>query len=175
MNNQSPLKKILDHHQINADGFSESELIECLRKFVTGNSRKSQTLTVQAEQIYDAYPYKSGRGKAIQAIVKQLRSNKFEDLMEATKTFASMWQHGDKRYCPMPATWFNQERFRDGSDTWGPRDGGESLRDRIQSLVDMHPCNPESVNFHVYQGKPAPPKEKWDELDGLRERLKEMS
>lgn len=73
-----------------------------------------------AVKIYELYPKRVGRPKAIDAILKQLKSFPAEKLEAATRRFALEWNgaNGDFQFCPNPTTWFNQERFNDDPSTW---------------------------------------------------------
>ncbi len=77
--------------------------------------------TQAAVTIYNLYPKKVAKPVAIAAIVKQLKKFPAADLESATRKFAAAWEGAPReemRFCPMPATWFNQERFNDDPDTW---------------------------------------------------------
>jgi len=69
------------------------------------------------EQIYDLYPLKAAKPKAIAAIKKALAKYPAKLLLEKTREFAAA-RNGDLEFCPMPTTWFNQERFNDEPSTW---------------------------------------------------------
>lgn len=75
-----------------------------------------QNLAIQAETLYAAYPRKVGRGAALPAIQRALRKVSYDALMTAIKSYATQWAGRDReemKYCPHPATWFNQERWAD--------------------------------------------------------------
>lgn len=73
-----------------------------------------------AESIYQLYPRKEGKGKALQAIEKALRIATAEVLTEAVKSFAAAKAGTDPQYIPHPASWFNARRWEDDRKTWGP-------------------------------------------------------
>jgi hypothetical protein len=76
-------------------------------------------IQVQAEALWKAYPRKAGKKPGLKAIIKSLKSNKFEDLLKATHKFCAMWEgEPDKTFCPHAATWFNQERFNEDPTEW---------------------------------------------------------
>lgn len=82
----------------------------------------------EPERIYDAYPRKIGRGKALAAIQKALRSVSFDVLSERVGAFAlavSTWPQDRKQFVPFPATWFNQERWTDDPKEWENKGGVE--------------------------------------------------
>jgi hypothetical protein len=72
----------------------------------------------QASSIYDAYPKKAGRKPAITAILKCLKKYPYEFLLENTSEYASAIGWKDPQFIPLPATWFNHERFNDDPVTW---------------------------------------------------------
>lgn len=74
-----------------------------------------------ASSIYEAYPRKVGKDQAIKSILKALKSNNFEFLMERTKLFAQASAGSDEQFIPYPATWFNQQRFNDDPESWYPK------------------------------------------------------
>jgi hypothetical protein len=71
----------------------------------------------KAAEIYEAYPRKAGRPKALTAILKALvglRGTMTPDqLLAATQAFAKSRIGEDQQYTPHPTTWFNQERWAD--------------------------------------------------------------
>lgn len=75
-----------------------------------------------AEGIYALYPRKVARPAALKAIARQLKTHPAEKIILAVQSFAVAWRgasRDDLRFCPHPATWFNQERFNDDPSTWG--------------------------------------------------------
>lgn len=73
------------------------------------------------QEIYNSYPKKVSRAIALKAISKALEREKSEVLLEATKAYATAvfnWPENEKQFIPMPATWFNQERYLDDRSTW---------------------------------------------------------
>jgi hypothetical protein len=71
-----------------------------------------------ADSIYTVYPRRVGRPKAVASILAQMRTFDAAYLLEMTAKFAKLWAGGDLQFCPMPATWFNQQRFKDEPETW---------------------------------------------------------
>jgi len=81
---------------------------------------------VLAEAVYEAYPRKVSRPKAVAAINAASERCKIDlaSLLEKTKQLAEVWSGASKddlSFCPHPATWFNQERFNDDPATWRRR------------------------------------------------------
>jgi hypothetical protein len=117
-----------------AEAYSEAEEVKEELK----PSVKLQTL--QAEEIYAAYPRKVGKPVALRAIVKAFEQIEPAKLLEVTKQFATA-RNGDVEFCPHPATWFNQERWNDDPATWlrqqpslpGKPQPGKSLEERISN------------------------------------------
>ncbi|MBN2130213.1 MAG: helix-turn-helix domain-containing protein [Sedimentisphaerales bacterium] len=79
-------------------------------------------------RIYDAYPRRVGRAKALQAIEKALQ--KIGDrgqvdphawLLGRVKAFAASPAGRAGQYTPHPTTWFNQDRFDDDDTEWRRR------------------------------------------------------
>lgn len=72
-----------------------------------------------AVHIYEQYPLKVGKPRAISAITKALKKIDPETLFNRTKQYAEV-RNGDLKFVPHPATWFNQERYNDDPSTWKP-------------------------------------------------------
>lgn len=87
-----------------------------------------------ANQIYAAYPRKQGRGAAMKAIHKAMKTVTGLELLEATAAYAkavATWGVDDKAFVPHPATWFNQERYADDRALWkrvSPGQQGPQIR-----------------------------------------------
>lgn len=87
-----------------------------------------------ANQIYAAYPRKQGRGAAMKAIHKAMKTVTGLELLEATSAYAkavATWGVDDKAFVPHPATWFNQERYADDRALWkrvSPGQQGPQIR-----------------------------------------------
>ncbi len=77
---------------------------------------KTKTLSVE-EEIYQAYPLKVGKPKALQAIRNALKGIEAPTLLALVQKFASLRPPGTP-YTAHPATWFNQQRFNDDPTTW---------------------------------------------------------
>ena len=88
----------------------------------TAPPKKKMTDSQKAERIYEEYPKKVGRAKAIASIVTALKKGADPNIVidaviaygRATKT----WPAEDRQYIPNPATWFNQERWTDDQSEW---------------------------------------------------------
>lgn len=66
-----------------------------------------------AEIIYNAYPRKVGKFKAIEAIEKSLDKIGFQSLLYKVAKYAKSVKDKDPKFTPHAATWFNQERWQD--------------------------------------------------------------
>lgn len=76
------------------------------------------SLKKQCEEIYEMYPRKEARAKAITAIEKALKKTTREILIEAVSAFAKAKAGSDSKFIPHPATWFNEERWKDDRSNW---------------------------------------------------------
>ena len=76
----------------------------------------------EADKIYEIFPRKVGRPKALTAIARCIKQYGFEVVMNGTKLFAEAWKASgrtDINFCAHPSTWFHQERFADDPAGWG--------------------------------------------------------
>ena len=106
----------MNEYSTKEEGTNEDPPKPPLRGYESSQETLS-TLSVQAEAIYEAYPRKAARPRAIRAISKALRTHGYDFLLERTRLYASTYQ-GDPAFIPHPATWFNGERFNDNPETW---------------------------------------------------------
>ena len=109
---------------------------------VNGTTINDTVLLKEAEEVYEIYPRKVGKPKALASIAKILKLRKFEYIKERTTAFATAWKGGDLTYCPMPATWFNQERFNDSPEEW-TRTKREPSRETIRKEGGPTPSGPQ--------------------------------
>ena len=65
--------------------------------------------------IYDLYPRKAARPAALQAIKRAIKKVGYDQLKAHVEAYAAYHKANqiDLQYTPMPATWFNQERWND--------------------------------------------------------------
>ena len=73
-------------------------------------------LSVQTEQIWEAYPKKVGRPTALRAIRQAIHEFGFEHILERTSAYAA--NPPESRYIPAPARFFRDQRFNDDPATW---------------------------------------------------------
>ena len=102
-----------------------------------GNPNKSNTARQLAESVYEAYPKKVGFPVALRAIEKALKSTDYDTLLAATVAFAKARRGQDAQFTPMPATWFNQQRYLDDQSTWSnaPATRQKERNERIEHLT----------------------------------------
>jgi hypothetical protein len=81
----------------------------------------------EEEEIYAAYPLKRGKPDALRAIKNAIKRTGIDphQLLILTHAYATA-RNGDLSYVPNPATWFNQDRFRDEPSTWVRSQNGVS-------------------------------------------------
>ncbi len=76
--------------------------------------------TKQAGALYKAYPKKVGKRAAIAAAERALERDTFENIMPKVQAFCTekmpLKGTSDWKYVCHPATWFNQDRWRDEAD-----------------------------------------------------------
>lgn len=78
--------------------------------------------TAEALKVYEIYPRRVARPKALVAIARQIKVYGFEIVMNGTKLFAEAWRSSGKTdlsFCPHATTFFNGERFNDSPEGWG--------------------------------------------------------
>lgn len=83
----------------------------------TDTQRDGDNLTrsgaVDKEEIYQSYPRKAAKARALKAIAKALQNHAFEYLLERTQKYAASIAGKDPQFIPYPAKWFDEERFKD--------------------------------------------------------------
>jgi hypothetical protein len=80
-------------------------------------SLQFRSIGEQAEAIYETYPRKVARPKAIKEIRAALQRFSFKFVFERTKLYAST-RNCPPRYIPFPANFFRDELFNDDPETW---------------------------------------------------------
>lgn len=68
-------------------------------------------------RIYEEYPRKVGRPKALEAIRKAVAKHGCDFVRDRTTLYAKTYD-GDPKFIPYPTTFFNQERYNDDPATW---------------------------------------------------------
>lgn len=91
------------------------------------HTKNKSALAAQIESIYQAYPKKRARPAALIAIGKALEKLTADELLAHVRTYAESVQPLKKtdewRFVPYPATWFNNERWKDDLDSTATRPG----------------------------------------------------
>jgi hypothetical protein len=82
--------------------------------------KRKATNTDQAEAIYQAYPLKVKKPRALAAINKAMAQYDPEFLLERTQSYAAAISWQERRFIPHPATWFTDQQFNDDPETWKP-------------------------------------------------------
>lgn len=96
----------------------------CVREDL--KSQKKREDQKMAETIYEAYPRKVARPKAVQSILKAMSKIDHPTLLRKTQAYAAATKGTDPQFIPHPATWFNQERFGDEPETWAKSQSSNS-------------------------------------------------
>lgn len=127
-----------------------------------------------AESIYEAYPLKVGRPKAMRAILAAIRDTGIdpEELLQRTRQYATIRKHrkpkeGEAKTCH-PTTWFNQHRFNDDPSTWGPEDCVKAattepdteqckMEHNRQAMAEMRAKQEENARLKAAKTKPKQP------------------
>lgn len=80
-----------------------------------------------ADAIYSLYPRKVGKVAAVKAIARAAERLAGKEpsalayLLERTRLYSTavaLWPKDERRFCPHPATWFNQGRYDDDTKEW---------------------------------------------------------
>ena len=77
----------------------------------------------EEQTIYEAYPLKVAKPKALTAIRVAIKKHGFATVLAKTQAYAAA-RNGDKAFMPHPSTFFNQERYNDDPETWKSREQG---------------------------------------------------
>ena len=129
---------------------------------VESEDSKTLTLPQRVDAIYQLYPRKVGKPRALAAIAKALTKVSFDKLKSLVCAYAEARIGEDSQFTPHPATWFNEERFNDDPATWkrsgtGPAQIGNSSgagSARIDPTV-IHAAPGKYKNF-IPKARPAP-------------------
>lgn len=98
------------------------------------SSRSAQAeveVEVDAEAIYELYPRKVGKPKALEAISKAMKIDDPKAILERTALFGSMAKNftdEQMQFVPHPSTWFNQQRYNDDPSTWERKSNARTER-----------------------------------------------
>lgn len=90
--------------------------VPALSPYMKYDSEISKT---HIDSLYEAYPRKIQRPRAIKAIRKALGEAPFDVLIAAVQAYAKSVAAKDRKYIPYPASWFNDRRWEDDRTEWG--------------------------------------------------------
>ena len=91
-------------------------------------------LKAQAESIYQQYPRRVAKPRAIPAIKKAIKAIGYANLAVVVSQYRKATEGADLQYIPHPATWFNQERYNDDPRTWTRGENGKDLFSGIRQV-----------------------------------------
>ncbi len=91
-------------------------------------------LKAQAEFIYQQYPRRVAKPRAIPAIKKAIKAIGYASLAVIVSQYRKATEGADLQYIPHPATWFNQERYNDDPKTWTRGENGKDLFSGIRQV-----------------------------------------
>jgi hypothetical protein len=114
------------------------------------------------EEIYLVYPRHEGKPSALRAIHNALcNGSTFEFLLERTQAYAATRAPRDK-FTPLPATWFNDQRFNDDPSEWSRKDNGSKSKQRAPSGPAYQPVEfgPELTDEQIAKNKEVIAREK---------------
>lgn len=111
------------------DHAKATERLGQLRAVIEGKKRRAAVQPTDETdryviQLWDAYPRKEGKGRAVKAIRKALADTAFTDLLASVKEYAIAKKGEDSQFIPHPATWFNDRRWEDDRQLWKKRHDG---------------------------------------------------
>ncbi len=98
--------------------------------------KREVTNTDQAEAIYQAYPRKEKKPRALEAIIKAMSKNDPAFLLEQTKAYAAAITWQERHLIPHPATWFNDQQFNDDPENWKQPRHTRTAKPRSKETAD---------------------------------------
>lgn len=115
--------------------------------------RKRAEVLPESQQVFNAYPRRSGGEAALLAISKAIRNDGFEAVLDGTLEFAAAvarWPHGRRvsqsgqSLIPMPSTFFGNRRYTlDDRKTWWEGTGKAEKEEKQAALL----AEPEGWRF----------------------------
>lgn len=96
---------------------SVDESVQCTSTYINTDENTDNNGDL-IEEIYQAYPKKVGKGSAIKAIKKAIKTIDPNELLEIVKIYSTKVDGQDKKFIPHPSTWFNDMRWEDDQSTW---------------------------------------------------------
>jgi len=75
------------------------------------------------EEFWSLYPKKAGHGKARESLSRALRKTDLATILASLQKHlqSNQWQKDNGQFIPLPATWLNQERWKDEVDSGPPK------------------------------------------------------
>jgi hypothetical protein len=89
---------------------------------------KAAAIDPRAEEIYQLYPRRESKPSALRAISKALGKVEAEDLIHRVQHYAKSRSGQDIKFTPLPASWFNDERYNDDPELWKIGSGNGSVK-----------------------------------------------
>ena len=87
------------------------------------------------ERIYQAYPRKVGKPRALAAIRRATKDTAPEALLALVEQYAEAVQGKDEQFIPHPSTFFNDKRYADDPQSWNPASKGTDLFGGIREFL----------------------------------------
>lgn len=87
------------------------------------------------ERIYQAYPRKVGKPRALAAIRRATKDTAPEALLALVEQYAEAVQGKDEQFIPHPSTFFNDKRYADDPQSWNPASKGPDLFGGIREFL----------------------------------------
>lgn len=107
--------------------------------------RKKAEVLPESEQVFNAYPRRSGGEAALRAISKAIRNDGFEAVLDGTLEFAAAvarWPQGRRvsqsgqSLIPMPSTFYDNRRYAlDDRKTWWEGTGKAEKEEKQAALL----------------------------------------
>lgn len=107
---EPPKKKRVNPRDGNAKGTREARHLDGLK----GKGKEGKG-NISVEDIYLAYPKHEAKAPALRAIEKALANHDPDWLLARVQAYAETRKGQDQKYTPLPASWFNAERYDDES------------------------------------------------------------
>ncbi len=111
-----PVRDHVSTNQINRNQIDGNKIDKNTPRVPKGDGENDVALA-----IYEAYPRKTARDRALKAIRKRLKEGvSAEHLIDRTKAYAAAVQDKERRFIPYPATWYNGGQYDDDPLEWNP-------------------------------------------------------
>lgn len=113
---------------------------------------------ITPEMIYEAYPKKLGKGRALRAIRIALKKVSAPFLLEMTRRYADSWRGASPEqlmFLRYPATFYNDEGWTEPVESWGPKRAYNKPTDKplwarideLRNAIACHPANPNYIRY----------------------------